>query len=221
MREAVMQPLEDLHRKGSDKLRTVDQGQTFLWSELKGLQPFLLQYSCRTESLSLVNTFAQPDKRQKAMRQRGQVPRGADGPLAGDDRQDLVVEMPEDAVHGRLGDAGEPFGEGVQLQNEHERNHLTGNRLAYSGAMAFQDIELQLPGLVFRDDGTAKRAEAGVDSINGCSPGDDGRNILTGGDNLLPRSGAEDGPAFTVGNGKGDAGRQLVFAEKKLFHVVG
>ena len=74
MIEAILEPFNELHRMGSNKLGAVDQGQSFLGSQFKRMQgrDRASNADARNDS-AMVKYLSISDQGQKQMSQRRQV----------------------------------------------------------------------------------------------------------------------------------------------------
>ena len=114
-----------------------------------------------------------PIKRGDHVRERGEVARGADAALRGDERHGVGVEQRHERVDHFAADPAVAAAEADQLERIIMRTVLRGKRVAEAAAVAEDEVALELAELVGGDAGLGEQAEAGVDAVDGLAAGDD------------------------------------------------
>ena len=110
--------------------------------------------------------LAAPDERQREVRERRQVARGAHGPLRRHDRVDPDAEEVEEALGHDRPSAGVPQGERVGPQQEHRPDDLARERLAHARGVADEQVLLEPLGVGPVDRAVREGAHAGRDAVH-------------------------------------------------------
>ena len=107
------------------------------------------------------------DERERQVRERREIAAGADRAAAGYARMNLAIEQGEQCLERLEADAGEAFREHVGPQRHRRAHRPHRQRLADTGCMAAQQVQLQCRQIGLVDARLGEVAEAGVDAVNG------------------------------------------------------
>jgi len=102
---------------------------------------------------------------QREMRERREIPRGADRTLGRDQRDDALIQQREQGVHHRDTHARGAARERQRLQHHHQPHDVGGQRRAHPGGMAAQQVQLELREPLGRDSRGCQLPKAGVDPV--------------------------------------------------------
>jgi hypothetical protein len=154
-------------------LRAVHQRQALLRGEAQRLESGLLERERGIHHGVPIEDLPLADERQHEMRERREVPAGADGTARRDDRNDpRVVDLREE-FGGLDADAREALCKRVQPEDEHRADDLDRERVADAGGMALDEIFLKLLDVLGADADIAELAEArrhAVDRLSALHP---------------------------------------------------
>ena len=176
---------QGVERQRSARLRAVDQGEAFLWAELKRFQPKPLERGGRADDLTRHVDAAIAHQRRDQMRERREVAASADAALAGNERHGVGVDQPLQRLDHQWPYARITAAEAEQFEDDHQPRDAARQRVAKAGAVRQDQIGLQLGQALIGDAGVREHAEAGVDAVDGLAAGDDAIDRCCGGDDAL------------------------------------
>ena len=161
--------------QGADRrhhLGPVQQGQAFLGLQRQRLQTGLPEGQQTRDDLATELHLAAPDERQRQVRQRREIARGAEAPLFGHDRMDAEAQEVEQAVDDQRTAAAVAEGQRVGAQEQHRPHDLARERRADAGRVAHQQVLLEETGLFGGDERGGEVTEAGRDAVDHGTLGD-------------------------------------------------
>ncbi len=127
------------------------------------------------------------------MRQRGQIARRADAALARDERHRVGVEQALQRFDDQWPDARKAAPEAEQFQQYHEPRDVARQRFAEAGAVAEDEVGLELRQPIVGDAGVGEQAEAGVDPVHRLAARNDAIDRRGGGCDALHGGSVEHG----------------------------
>ena len=143
-----------------------------------------------------------PDEREREVRERREISRGADRALLGNDGVNSLREAREEKLQRLPADAGKPFREAVRAQQHDRPNGGRGKRRARAGRVAPHEVELERSELLPRDDDVGELPEPRRDAVDDPVLGD--RAVDDGARRVDARRGArrEDARTLAAGHGR-------------------
>ncbi len=163
-------------REAADRHRhldPVDEGEAFLRAQHDRPDPRAGQGAGRRLRASADVDPALSHQREREVRQRREVARGAHGALAGDDRKDVRREHPQKCFDRGDADARVSPRQRVGPQDHHGSHGRRRERLADACRVAANQVALQLLEVADRNRDVRELAEAGRHAVDG-SPRPDG-----------------------------------------------
>ncbi len=115
------------HRR--HELGAVDEREPFLRLQLHGLETHPRERVRSGQPLAVEPRLSFADERQREMRQRREVARGADRATARHDRQNASVKEREEQLHSLDPSPRVPFRQRVRAQEHRRADHLAGIRV--------------------------------------------------------------------------------------------
>ena len=134
-------------------LRPVQQREPLLGLEDERLEAGLAQGADRRHDRATDLDLAEPDERQRQVRERREITRRADAALLRHDRMDAPAEQLEQAIDDERPAAAVAERQGVRAQDEHRPDDLARERRPDAGRVTHQQIRLEPAGLGRRDRG--------------------------------------------------------------------
>ena len=163
------QPLR-IHRQQraepGHQLRTVEEREALLRAQAQRLEAGLPQRDQRRRDVPVELDLAAPDERQREVRERRQVARGAHRALRRHDRMDAQPQEVEEALGHDRPSAGVPQGERVRPQQEHRPDDLAREWLAHARGVADEQVLLEPLGIGAIDRAVRERAHPGRDAVH-------------------------------------------------------
>jgi hypothetical protein len=147
------------------ELRAVDQREALLRGEPDRLEADARQRLEPGQPLALDERLALADERQREMRERREVTRGADRAARRNDRDDAARETFEQQLDGLDPRAGIALRERVRAQEHRGPHDLVGIRVADAARVRAEQPQLELLRQLLRDRPVHEAAEAGVDAV--------------------------------------------------------
>ena len=176
---------------GRRELRAVEKRQSFFRTELQRLQAEVGQRAlCRDDpAVDVKGSYA--DHGGAHVRQRREVARSADRPLAGHDRRKPAGEQRLEQSHRRAPYARRALREACELERHHQPRH--GHRHRHTGprSMGEHDVALQLLQVSGLDAHAGELAEPRVHAVDRLPPGEHRGYGACRSADLLERSGVE------------------------------
>ena len=154
-------------------LGAVDQRQTFLCKQVERRKLRLCHRLRAAHALSLIDRFAASEQHQRHVRERGEVARGAQRTLLGDDRMHALVQHADQRFDQRSANAGIALRKRVCAQQHHGADGFFAERFADGDAVRQDQIFLKLRALVARNRDLRELAEAGRNAVDGPAFTDD------------------------------------------------
>ncbi len=158
----------------------VEQGQPFLGAQGQRGQPGLSQGFGSAHALAGHVGFPFADEDKGQMGQGGQVSAGAQAALAGDAGVDAGVEQIQQPLHQVRAHAGIAQGQGVGPHHQHGPHDFLGQIWPDAHGVAAHQIELELSGLVRRNDAILEASKARGDAVGHLAPGHQILHCLAG-----------------------------------------
>ena len=152
-------------QRGGD-LRAVDQRQPFLGLQRQRLDAGFAQHRRCGAALACDQELAFAQQRQRHVRQRCQVARGADRTLCRDEGHQAGVEHGQQRVDDQRPHAGRAARQRQRLGGQHQAHHFGRQRRADADRMRADQVQLQRRQVGFADAGGRQLAEAGVHAIH-------------------------------------------------------
>ena len=165
---------------GSHHLRPVDERDTFLRTQLHGLQTHLLERVGAGHARALDERFSFAHHDQSGMRERGEIARCADAAVHRDDRMHASVEHLEQHLRETGTDARAARRERVGAKQQHRADDVYRQRIANAGGVAPDEVALECLELGHRDADRREIAEAGVHAVDRRVAGGELRDELRG-----------------------------------------
>lgn len=153
---------------------------------------------------ALVFDLAEANKREREVRQRGEVARGAHRTPFGDHRVRARVEQLEQALDDGDAHAGVPERERLRAQEHDAAHHLGGQGRAHPDRVRDDKVVLQLRKLRLVHADGGELAETGVDAVDRLLPRYDALDEAAGARQPCAR-GVREGDAFTAAHDGGEA----------------
>ena len=138
---------------------------------MDGLPSHLLVELLTRDDLALILYMAEADERQTEVSQRHEVARGAHATLLIDNGAHAVVEELDETLHGVELDAAVAVGERLDLEEDHQTDHIRRHAVALATGVAHHEVDLQLGQLVLVDAHLAEGAETCRHTVDGCLGG--------------------------------------------------
>ncbi len=113
-----------------------------------GLRPAIASASCAGQGVAVERRLAVADHHGGHMGEGGEVARGADGALRGDDGRDARGQHLFQQGHDLPPHAGGAAAEGEELQRHHQAGDRAGHRIAHAAAMRQDQVALQGGGVL-------------------------------------------------------------------------
>ena len=207
---------------GDRHLDAVHESQALFGLERDRPDPGLFERARRAEDPAPAADEALPRQAEREMRERSQITGGADGPLFGNERENVRREQVEEPLHGRDADARPTLRERVGAQSDHRPHRFVGERIPDPGGVASDEVLLELEQPVARDGHLGETSEARRDPVHPVAPRDRALDRLAGSGHRAPRHGSErdaDPPAgdvLEVGEGQAAPGEEEAFHGMKL-----
>ena len=151
------------HRR--HELGAVDEREPLLRRQLHGLETDPRERVGARQSFAFDPCLALADERQREMRERREVARGADRASARHVRQHASVEEREEQLDGLDPSPRVPLRERVRAEEHRRADDLGGIRVTDAAGVRAEQSQLQLGGLLFRDRDGNEAAESGVDAV--------------------------------------------------------
>ena len=157
---------QGMQRQRGRGLRAVDQGQAFLGAELERRNAGPLQRKTCRDTLAVLQHVAFADQRQRHVRQRCEVARGADRTLRRHIGHEARVVHGQQRVDHHFAHARVAARQAGGLEREHEAHDLGRERFADADAVRADQVELQRLQLRLADALVGQLAKAGVDAVD-------------------------------------------------------
>ena len=179
-------PHEPEREHRGHELGAVDEREPLLRLQLHGLETDPRERVRARQPLAVDPRLPFADERQREMRERREVARGADRATARHDRQHASVEEREEQLDGLDPGPRVSLRQRVRAQEHRRADDLGGIRVADTAGVRAKEPQLQLGGLLFRDRDGHEAAEAGVDAVRVlAAPVRGALHELAGGTHLL------------------------------------
>ena len=146
-------------------LGSVDQGEAFLRGEEKRLQSHPPQCVRAGKALAADHRLTLAHQGQSQVRQRREIPRGANRPQTRHNGMDTRVEQIEHPLHHQRTAARVTGCENVGSEQKHGADNLFAEGLADTAGVRTQEVELELLKLIRGDTNLGEPPETGVDPI--------------------------------------------------------
>ena len=187
----VFRTEETGERERRRHLGAIDERQTFLGLQLDGFESRQLQtFRCRQHRAAHAHS-AHAQQRGAQVRQRGEIARGADRTLCGDQRVDLTLEQRHQRIDELLSHTGMAARQGIDLERQNQAYDRIRQGFTDAGRMRQDEVPLQQFELFRRNARLRKQAEAGVDAIGRIAGLDDPVDQSRGGRDALALRGRQ------------------------------
>jgi hypothetical protein len=148
-------------------LCAVDERETFFRFELDRFDSRARQRFASRHERAFETRFPFADEDEREVRERRQIARRADRSLGGNPRYDAAIEHLQKSLDDDVARAGVPERKNLRPQDDH-RAHLVFAEIGADAArVAAHEVALQGAHVALRDVHLGKRAEPGVDAVDG------------------------------------------------------
>jgi hypothetical protein len=165
---------------GVDRLRAVEERETFLGLKLDGVELRAFQALRAGKHFALVAGMAFTDQHKGQMGQGSEVAAGAHGAFFRNDREYAAIEKRVDASRNFRPSSTESEPEGVGAQHQKRSRFFGTERVSDAARMAADQVALKCLELIGRDDVIAEAPESGVNAVGHFPGGEQSRNSTAG-----------------------------------------